>query len=417
MIASGDTVTVALSGGADSVALALSLLEIRKELQFDLCAVHINHNLRGEESNRDEQFVRDFCSINAIPLDVFSIDVSKIAKNQKRSVELAARNERYRIFENMTGKVATAHTLDDCAETLIFNITRGSGLRGLCSIPPMRDNIIRPLIECERVQIEQYLKSKNQDFVTDSTNLTDDYTRNKIRHNVIPMLKEINPAFLMSISRLTDTAVSIDNFVKSQARQLIDADLQTLQNADDVVLSEWVRMRCEEFCATPDYIHTKSAVDVIKNGGKTQICDDLFLQTTRERVVFTHKDSPPFCVPFSIGKIKTPHNTILIEKIELNKINNLLFNSCVDYDKIIEHNIVIRSKKEGDKIRIPKRNCTKSLRKVYNEKHILPDQRQRLAIIAFDNGEIIWAEKVGVDEKYIISENTKQAICITVLKD
>ena len=95
----------------------------------------------------------------------------------------------------------------------------------------------------------------------------------------------------------------------------------------------------------------------------------------------------------------------------------MLFNSCVDYDKIIEHNIVIRSKKEGDKIRIPKRNCTKSLRKVYNEKHILPDQRQRLAIIAFDNGEIIWAEKVGVDEKYIISENTKQAICITVLKD
>ena len=417
MIAGGDTVTVALSGGADSVALAMALLEIRKKLQFDLRAVHINHNLRGDEANRDEQFVRDFCKTYEISLDVFSIDVGEIAQTRKESVELVAREERYRIFKSTTGKVATAHTLDDCAETLIFNITRGSGLRGLCSIPPVRDNIIRPLIECERAQIEHYLKSKNQQFVTDSTNLTDDYTRNKIRHNVIPTLKEINSAFLLSVGRLTDTAVSLDRFVKSQAKRLIDADLPMLRSADDIILAEWVRLRCEGFGATPDYNHTKSAIDVIKNGGKTQICDNLFLQTTREKVVFTSKPAPPFCVPFSLGKVKTPHSTILIEKIELNKINNLLFNSCVDYDKIIEHNIVIRSRKEADKIRIPKRNCTKLLRKVYNEKHILPSNRSRLAIIARDDGEIIWAEEVGVDQKYSVSENTKQAIRITVLKD
>ena len=171
MLSAGDSVCVALSGGADSVALLLVLYELSAEFDFSLSAVHVNHLLRGDESDRDENFCRDLCSRLDVPLQVFRKDAASFSHSLGESVETGARKLRYQIFDSLTAdKIATAHNLNDNAETLLFRLARGTGLRGLSGIPAVRDNIIRPLIECGRDEIEAFLVEREQPFVTDSTN-------------------------------------------------------------------------------------------------------------------------------------------------------------------------------------------------------------------------------------------------------
>ena len=188
-------VTVALSGGADSVCLLSVLNELKDKYGYALSAVHVNHQLRGDESERDERFTVKLCEQFSVPITVERIDVKALSEEKKESIELVARNARYDLFKTVGdgGVVATAHTADDNLETVLYNTIRGSGLKGICGIPPKRDIFIRPLILTTRKAIEEYCALKNIKYVTDSTNLEDCYTRNKIRHNVIPVLKEINP--------------------------------------------------------------------------------------------------------------------------------------------------------------------------------------------------------------------------------
>ena len=187
MIKKSERILVGLSGGADSVSLLLCL----RELGYDISACHINHQLRGDESLRDENFCIKLCRDLDIPIDVHRINVKEYCKMNSTSLEDGARKLRYNIFSNAeTEKIATAHTLSDCFETLLFNIVRGTGLKGLCSIPPVRDNIIRPLIDCTREDILEFLKKHNQSFVTDSTNLETEFTRNKVLVSIF--LKKLN---------------------------------------------------------------------------------------------------------------------------------------------------------------------------------------------------------------------------------
>ncbi|MEG1869719.1 MAG: tRNA lysidine(34) synthetase TilS, partial [Oscillospiraceae bacterium] len=170
-----DTVLVGFSGGADSVALLHFLYSHRIQLGITVKACHINHNLRGNEALRDEHFAQSFCKRYNIPLDTVSLDIKSVAVSENLSVEHAARNERYRIFDLLSqkynAKIATAHTLTDSMETIIFNMARGTGLKGLTGIPAKRGNIIRPLILLTRSEIEAYCESNCLDYVTDSTNL------------------------------------------------------------------------------------------------------------------------------------------------------------------------------------------------------------------------------------------------------
>ncbi|MEG2144737.1 MAG: tRNA lysidine(34) synthetase TilS, partial [Oscillospiraceae bacterium] len=191
----GDSVTVALSGGADSVALLLVLLKLQEKLGISIDACHVNHNLRGEEAKRDEAFCKELCEEKNVKLFIKSVDVLAYAKTNSVSTELAARELRYSaLCQVANGKIATAHTLSDSVETALFNLARGTGLRGLMGINPCRDNIIRPLTLVGREEIEAFLASENQSFVNDSTNFKNDFARNKIRNKVIPVLKEINPS-------------------------------------------------------------------------------------------------------------------------------------------------------------------------------------------------------------------------------
>lgn len=208
---------VALSGGADSVALLLIL----SHLGYDVRAAHCNFHLRGEESNRDEQFCVNLCARLNIPLHRIHFDTQTYADKYKVSIEMAARDLRYNYFAQLckaieANGVCVAHHRDDNVETVILNLLRGSGVEGLAGIAPKNGNILRPLLCISRKDILNYLHTQNQDYVTDSTNLEDDALRNKIRHHVIPLLKTINPAISDNIARtaryIRQAAIMLDNY-------------------------------------------------------------------------------------------------------------------------------------------------------------------------------------------------------------
>ena len=215
MLAPGETVLLALSGGADSVALLRAL----RALGYPVRAFHLNHCLRGAESERDEAFCRTLCGRLGVPLAVERVDAAAAAHAQGTGVEEAARRLRYeRLRAAAQGaKIATAHTADDNLETMLFHLARGTGPKGLAGIPPVRGDIIRPLIGAERAQVEAYLAEHGQDFVTDSTNLSDDYTRNRIRHEVVPVLRQLNPSVCGAAARLGGLLRQDEAYLHEQA--------------------------------------------------------------------------------------------------------------------------------------------------------------------------------------------------------
>ena len=200
-----DKVLVALSGGADSVAL----LRVLHALGYQCECAHCNFHLRGEESNRDEAFVQQLCQKFDIPLHVTHFDTTDYAHTKRISIEMAARELRYQWFETLrqsigASVIAVAHHRDDSVETFLLNLIRGTGINGLKGIAPKNGYVVRPLLQESRENILDYLQHLNQEYVTDSTNLQDEYMRNKIRLNLLPLMKELNPSVSESIAATTE---------------------------------------------------------------------------------------------------------------------------------------------------------------------------------------------------------------------
>ena len=189
LICPGDQITVAVSGGADSVALLFGLYLLREKLNIELSAAHFNHGLRGQESDGDEDFVRQLCDRYDIPLTVGRGSV----QSGKKGLEAAARDARYGFFATLDGKIATAHTADDNAETVLLHLIRGTGLKGLGAIAPQRGNVIRPMLSVTRQEVEAFLAEYCLTYRTDSSNETDQFLRNRLRHHVMPLLRQENP--------------------------------------------------------------------------------------------------------------------------------------------------------------------------------------------------------------------------------
>lgn len=212
---SGRTVAVGVSGGADSMALLHVLLELKDEFGMKIIACHVNHGIRGETADRDEKFVVEACKKLGVEVRVLRADVPGTAKKMHLGVEECGRRIRYDFFNSVADDViiATAHTLSDRSETLLLNITRGASVKGLCSIPAVRGNIVRPLIDCTRADIEKYCSDNSIAFVTDETNFEDIYSRNRIRLNVIPELKKLNPSLEKAFLRLISNAEEENDFM------------------------------------------------------------------------------------------------------------------------------------------------------------------------------------------------------------
>ena len=238
---------VALSGGADSVALLLLL----DEMGYKVHAAHCNFHLRGTESDRDELFCESLCQQKSIPFHRIHFDTLTYAETHKVSVEMGARELRYRYFEQLRKDldavgVCVAHHRDDSVETVLLNIVRGTGLRGLTGIQPRNGNILRPLLCVSRQEIEAYLQTKGQEYVTDSTNLEDDVQRNKVRLNVLPMLKELNPAVCENIQNMTMHLTEAQKVLDRLVENYKEFKCITFKELDEIgsreyLLFEWLK--------------------------------------------------------------------------------------------------------------------------------------------------------------------------------
>ena len=225
LIVDGDSIVVGVSGGPDSITLLDILLKLQKKIKFNIVVAHINHMIR-EEAIDDEKYVENYCKIKNVPFYAKRIEVEKIAKEKKIGTEEAGRNLRYKFFDEVlqktnSNKIATAHTKNDNAETVLMNIMRGSGTNGLKGIEPMRDfKYIRPLIECKRNEIEAYCEENKLEPRIDKTNMENIYTRNKVRNLLIPYIqKEFNPNIIDSINRLSDIAKEEEKFIENVTKQ------------------------------------------------------------------------------------------------------------------------------------------------------------------------------------------------------
>ncbi len=407
MISTGDRVVVALSGGADSVSLLDALCSLKEKYNLTIYAAHLNHNLRGEEAECDENFCKILCKNYEVELFIKSIDIHTLANEQKISEELCGRNERYKFFDELSvrlnAKIATAHSASDNAETLIYNIARGSSVRGLSAIPPKRGRIIRPLIEVSRAQIEEYCKQKGLAFVTDSTNLTDDYTRNRIRHSVMGTLRDINPQLEQSVSQLSESAREVTDYLNKQAQAVLDKcktqfgfSCKMLLQLDTAVLKHSLVLLCERTAKlTPEHRHIELMIKILNNGGAVNLSSK-FIAVSKQGIfrIISVNDNEEF-KPVSVSEnfsINYNGKIYSITKQNSNKENK----NSVSIDSI-DKGAVFRTRKEGDKFTYRRRKVTKPLRKVLNEMKIPSEQRDNLLVLAIDN-TILWCENIGVSE-------------------
>lgn len=437
MLQVGDRIIVGISGGADSVALLHALREDCRSPNAcaKLEAAHLNHNLRGAESARDERFVRELCAGWGIPLTVESRPVAELAAATGRSVELCAREERYAFFRRLGGKTATAHTLDDSAETVLLNLARGAGLRGLCGIPPVRGNIIRPLILCTRAEVEAYCAAHGLEYVTDSTNLSDLYTRNKLRHRVIPVLREINPAFPQGLGAMSHSLRVDEDYLDGLAREaLADSALGGRRWDAGAIAGQPEPIRRRMLCrilVLHDIPVERRRIERVEAllcaGGAARLssrwvcrcgCGVLELAPALRESV---RMMTPVVLqaPFQSAEIRVFSDKVLTltvcERTIFEESINILpngFQNALDCDKI-DRIVTIRQRAPGDAIRLAGRGCTKTLKKLYNEAGLTARQRERTLVLAGMDG-LLWVEGFGVCESVRPGSETSRLLLLTL---
>ncbi|MCL1996547.1 MAG: tRNA lysidine(34) synthetase TilS [Defluviitaleaceae bacterium] len=433
MINSGDHVLVALSGGADSC----SLLHILQKLGFVVSALHVNHNLRGNESYDDQHFAESFCKNLGVPFYVYTCDVKKIAKDNKLTIEEAGRKLRYQALTNLAQKIAatkiaTAHNKNDNAETVILNLTRGAGIGGLRGIPPTRGNVVRPLINCSRKEIEKYCTKNNIQYVTDSTNANLEYNRNKIRHTVLPYLVDINKNLLSTISVNSQILANEDDYMQQAAQQAYDncaiaiskhclnIDILALKSLHPALQRRVVRIAISHFCNILQNFTYDHVLDIIKltnrTSGKKITLPMKIIAEKSYNTLILHDNS--HCLP-AISKIYYPvnlHDFFYIKEknfyisCTLKKITkNGYINTCTksfNCDKIAS-GLVLRTRQPKD-ILLIKNSGTQKLKNYFiNQK--IPISQRDMPLLAVGNN-VIWI----FGHYYTEEDNCKNKIYIQI---
>lgn len=416
MLAPHERVCVALSGGADSVSLLLAL----KELGYEVFAVHVNHNLRGEESDRDESFCLSLCESIGVTVFVESVDVLGFCRENRVSTEEGARKLRYAAIEkHLSGcKLATAHNLNDCFETTLFNLVRGCGISGLRGIPAVRGHIIRPLIAVTREEIEEYLSSKNQSFVTDSSNSVDDCSRNIIRLNVVPQLLRLNPSLYKTYSAELAIFASAYDFISDAASDAIneaktDNGYCFSKETDDMVISQAMAMLLREHGIEPSSDRVSRMKSLLTSDGKINIASGVYVLSESGRISF-ETDNDDIFIPCGLkGNVCVSGKTVNfteISQFDISCYNNKSLKWIVDTDKLCGP-VCIRSYKGNEKIKLHGREHTSIVKKLLAKTP--PSQRKRVIVIS-DSYGAFFVEGFGIASRVLCGENTTSAVKIDI---
>lgn len=432
MLPHGCSVVVGVSGGSDSMALLSFLLSVKNERALNIVVAHVNHGLRGADSDEDEEFVRGFCLANNLDVFVLKADIKKTARESGCGLEECGRNVRYRFFSELAdkfgAKIATAHTLSDNVETVIFNLTRGAGLNGLCGIAPVRGRIVRPMIYLTKGEIERYCEEAAVPYRVDASNFQAIYTRNKIRLQVLPLLKEINPAIESAVCRLTEQLSLDERYMEKRCEESLEKarvnggfSCEFLKNLDISIKTRAIKRIVQEACAVNlQKVHVDLILAILKSGtGAVNIPGDFFVSAENGTLKIRKNAGAPALweSKFCAGEILTePGRTFIIEIIPRQEymqrlsFSEKLCRNSLDYDKIND-NTVLRNRREGDVFKLNKRNVSKTLKKLFNECKVPLSQRDKIAVLE-SGAEILWVEGFGASQSAAVSDKTKNVVII-----
>ena len=423
-------VLVGLSGGADSVLLLCFLLEYRRRhgLNFAIAASHINHCIRDEEADRDESFCKSLCEGLGVELRASRYAVPMLAKRSGQSLEEAARIVRYSAFEMIIqgrddlGCIAVAHNMSDSAETVLFNILRGSGARGASGIRPIRDNIVRPLIRVSKKDITSALDKAGISYVTDSTNLSDDYSRNYIRNEVIPSLSRISSDPEKMICRFADNMRSDDDFISGHVSAFFE-EHQQITNKDLSALhsSLFIRVLAAMADRAGASVSSRIASDIrgclekdnfsySLIGSASFICERGICRISRETT-----EGSEFCYQVNEGVTDlSPMNAeIVISKQKVEKTYSNVYKNSIQANlssAIINGSLYLRSKKDGDTVYYG--GMTHKLKKLFSDAKI-PRSKRRLIPILCDDSGVLWVPGFGVRDDGVKGEDLYVLLGIT----
>lgn len=406
-------VLVALSGGADSVGL----LRVLIDLGYTCECAHCNFHLRGEESDRDEQFVCSLCQEHQIPLHVKHFETESYAKEKQISIEMAARELRYAWFEELRNEtksmvIAVAHHRDDSVETFLLNLIRGTGINGLKGIQAKNGHIVRPLLETSRENILNYLDHLQQNYVTDSTNLQDEYMRNKIRLNLLPIMKEMNPSIMESIQDTAQKLSETANIYNQNRKEILETSIQTTSDgymlpirtiledtAPQSLLHEWL---------SPVGFNSSQIKDIhqsLKNeqSGKLFISNEWELLRDRDFLILQPKQKEEKIPEIIIETIEVDNDFILL------KDKNI---ACLDADKVALP-LEIRKWKKGDKFFPFGMKGQKKVSDYLTDKKFSLFQKEK-QYVACSEGKIVWLIGERTDERFKITERTQRALILKI---
>ncbi len=434
LIDRSDRIVLGVSGGADSVCLLNILSEIKEKMNLHLCVVHVNHGIRGEEADEDEKFVKQMCEKMNVEYKAFHFDIPALALEKGMSEEEAGRHVRYQVFEQVaadTGadKIAVAHNANDSIETVLYNMCRGTGIRGVCGIPPKRDRIIRPILCLTRTEIEEYLAKKNIVFRTDSTNLIKGYTRNKIRLELLPYLEnEINAASGTHILNLSRQLNEIENYMETQYKKCYMENVEELPEKmviridglkayPDIIKREVVRMCVEKTAGSLKDItseHIYSIMNIMdSNTGKSVnlpygiVCMNSYGKCIMKKISETSRTEYDIQVE-QPGEYTLENGAKLIVSIEKSvNFEEKMYTKWFDYDKI--GNVIrLRSRKEGDYLEVAD-GKHKKLKSYFIDEKVPRELRSTIPVLA-DGSHIIWVVGYRISEKYKITKDTKRVL-------
>lgn len=416
------TVAVAVSGGSDSMALLHYMQSNAVLYGINIVALNVEHGIRGEASVKDSEFVRKYCKRNGIVLIEYKVDSLLHAQNNKLSVEQSARELRYGCFfdainSGKCDKVATAHHLRDNAESVLLNIFRGTGIKGLKGInAKYSDKIVRPLLTVDKVDIEKYIINNKIPFVTDETNLSDDYTRNYIRLNVMPKIKEIFPEVEKSISRLSSIACIEDEFMDQTARSYLSISngvAQILIPPHRAIFNRVVIIALKELGLEKDWqkVHVDSIYSLcnLENGSEIVLPKRFTAIKEYDKIIITEKKQTSCCsIPFSVGEIDFDGNKLSAQFVQAPiDLKDGLF---LDVDKIPQ-TAVVRYKEDGD-VFTKFGGGTKKLNDYFTDVKIPLRLRASTPVIATGN-VVLAVFGVAISEKVKVDNSTKKIIKIT----
>ncbi len=423
MLNKGDTVVLGLSGGPDSVCLFFVLLALKEELGLKVHALHVNHCIRGEDADEDEAYVRSLCIDYEVPLKVERIDIPVLAAESGRSTEEEARIARYDAFERLADsmdsgtvvKIAVAHNADDNAETVLFHMARGTGLDGMCGIAPVRERVIRPLLAVSKAEILDFLNENQIPYCVDATNAEVDYDRNRIRHNIMPELTEINQRAVCHITDMTDRLREVADYISLEARGLLEiAKLdddklrkRAIATAPRVIASQALKEYISKYMPFQKDVsatHVDAILGLLNEDGERQVdlpYKKVFIISYEELYIIDRESKE--------GTLNTGEFTVR----EFDYTSDMgypldAYTKWFDCDRITD-NIVIRTRAEGDFLSIDSAGNHKMLQDYFIDQKIPRHLRDEIPLVC-DGSHVMWVVGYRISEHYKITNNTTRVL-------